>query len=397
MKKILIVVMVVIVVVVMGLCALWKSPNGMYNLMYLLSPDHDFDPTLAAQAPNYTDVSAWAALPEKTDPADLVPEGVLAGDQTGLPAAVFFIHPTAYLHSASWNSPLESDTATEENTLWMMANQASAYNSFCDVYAPYFREASIHAFNPVIGDNGGKALDFAYRDVARAFDYFIEHQAKGRPFIVATHSQGTVHGLRLLKEKIDNTPLYDRMIVAYLVGCTIPADVFGQQFRQIKGCNGPDDLQCVNAWDTYGEGGELGETCPHFIDGGYTPRESKPLCTNPLSWMQGDTRVDASRNKGAVPITGVFNIRFWGKDLAKGRSFSKLEAPLPNHTWAQCVEGVLFVEDQSEGPFKRLALGKNYHGLDYALFYMNIAENTRLRVNTWLEKKENTSTLHKDT
>ena len=177
-------------------------------------------------------------------------------------------------------------------------------------------------------------------------------------------------------------------VAAYLVGCTIPEDVFEQEFQQIRGCNGPDDLHCVNAWDTYGEGGELGQACPHFIDGGYAQRESKPLCTNPLSWMQGDTRVDASRNIGAVPIAGVFNIRFWGEDRGKGQSFPQLEAPLPNYTWAQCIEGVLFAEDQSEGPFEALVMGKNYHGLDYALFYMDIAENTRLRVNTWLEKRE---------
>ncbi len=269
----------------------------------------------------------------------------------------------------------------------MMANQASAYNGCCDVYAPYFREASIHAFNPMTGENGAKTLDFAYRDVARAFDYFIEYQAKGRPFIIATHSQGTVHGLRLLKEKIDGTPLYERMIAAYLVGCTIPSDVFRQQFKQIKGCNGPEDLQCVNAWDTYGEGGKRGESCPHFIDGRYIRGESKPLCINPLSWMQGDARVGATRNLGAVPVAGVFNIRFWGEDRAEGQSFTKLGIPLPNHTWAQCNNGVLFVDDQSKGPFEDLVLGKNYHGLDYALFYMNLVENTKLRVNAWLEKK----------
>ncbi len=100
--------------VVIGMLAILNGTTVMFSLMYLFSPDHDFDPTLAAPAPKYAEQSAWAALPEKTDPADLVPQGTLTRDQTNSPAAVFFIHPTAYLRGDGWNSPLESDTATEE-------------------------------------------------------------------------------------------------------------------------------------------------------------------------------------------------------------------------------------------------------------------------------------------
>jgi hypothetical protein len=61
-------------------------------------------------------------------------------------------------------------------------------------------------------------LDLAYQDVEAAFDYYLQYFNKGRPFIVVRHSQGTTHTLRLLEEKIDNTPLYRQLVAAYVVG-----------------------------------------------------------------------------------------------------------------------------------------------------------------------------------
>jgi hypothetical protein len=68
-----------------------------------------------------------------------------------------------------------------------MANQASVFNGCCDVYAPRYREAAIHVF---FGDAARRdaVLGFAYQDVERAFDYFLEHFSNGRPFVIASHS-----------------------------------------------------------------------------------------------------------------------------------------------------------------------------------------------------------------
>ena len=50
------------------------------------------------------------------------------------------------------------------------------------------------------------ALDQAYEDVLAAFDYFLANFNDGRPIIIASHSQGTVHGARLLADRFDNNP-----------------------------------------------------------------------------------------------------------------------------------------------------------------------------------------------
>src|SRR3546814_4733126 len=61
------------------------------------------------------------------------------------------------------------------------------------------------------------ALGAAYRDVAAAFDYFLS-QNEGRPLILAAHSQGSLHLIRLLHEKVAGTPLASQIVAAYVVG-----------------------------------------------------------------------------------------------------------------------------------------------------------------------------------
>ena len=89
---------------------------------------------------------------------------------------------------------------------------------------------------------------------------------------------------------------------------------------------------------------------------------------------------------GAVPASGAFNTKFYGDDVPSGFRHVTLEAPLPMHTWAQCRNGNLFVADQKDTVFGKMAFGgsKNYHGLDYPLFHMDIRENAKHRVTLFL-------------
>ena len=91
-------------------------------------PSGEFNPDNAVAAPDYSLQDNWAALPELDDPADLVPAGVTALPQGEHSVDTFFIHPTGFLRGADWNWAMDSSTGTEENTKWMMANQASSYN-----------------------------------------------------------------------------------------------------------------------------------------------------------------------------------------------------------------------------------------------------------------------------
>ncbi|MCB1691809.1 MAG: DUF3089 domain-containing protein [Pseudomonadales bacterium] len=365
-----------VVIIVAGIVVTRTGVMGQLmtrSMAAVYGPQEDFDPATAAPLPDYRSAQYWASLPGKDDPADLVPQGV-APRQEPASVDVFFIHPTGYLSGASWNSPMDPNSAAEENTEWMMANQASAYNGCCDIYAPRYREATIFAYFAA-KETREKALDFAYQDVAAAFDYFIDHYSQGRPFIVASHSQGSHHARRLLKEKIDGTPLAARMVAAYPIGSVMVAwsKAYFASLKDIHPCASATDTGCVVTWDTFSE----------HSDG--ISREEDTLCVNPLSWHIDEKLAPADENLGAVPISIPYNLNFSKENEPAGVSFTQLDAPLPGRTWAQCRNGNLYVEDQGNWGTGGAGIGGSYHGLDYALFYMNIRQNAIDRTNAWLK------------
>jgi hypothetical protein len=185
-----------------------RHPAGDLLVLTVMGP---FDPSKSPPPPDYTLPESWAALPSKTDPSDRLPEGLQDGQSAAREHVdVFYIHPTGFDRRDNWNGTVGEEASHGIPTSVMLAGQASAFNGCGQVYAPAYRQASIFAYaQPLVAprrNEGYRALDLAYSDVARAFDHFIEHFSKGRPFIIASHSQGSVHALRLLAEKVDARP-----------------------------------------------------------------------------------------------------------------------------------------------------------------------------------------------
>ena len=365
---------VAVIAVVVGI--LFATGNAMLLTLgwaFLFgAPPLPFDPQDAVAPPDYAQARNWAALPEREGLEDRVPAGTTAAvEQGSAPVDVFFIHPTGFLRGSSWTFSMNADTATEENTQWMMANQASAYNGCCNVYAPRYRQASIFAYfkGPEIRE---EVLGFAYQDVARAFDYFLANFNQGRPSIIASHSQGTHHGVRLLKEKIDGTPLIRRMVAAYVIGGGVASAQF-DEMKDIGLCADETDLHCAVHWDTYSEA-VIEEPINDRIDN---------VCVNPLTWTVDGGLADRSHHIGAVPVSGDFQVGLSGDDKPSGMVFEPLAAPIPNMLQAQCKDGVLYITDQTGTSFGNAGGsfgGGNYHGLDYPVFHMDIRENAQRRV-----------------
>jgi hypothetical protein len=362
-----------IVVVLAGIAAaIHFTGNTLTLIVWLNAPSHGWDLSKKAPAPDYAQADAWAARPGKESFATFVPEGV-ANDPGARAVDVFFVHPTGYLNGGDWNSPLNANSRTEENTKWMMANQASAFNSCCNVYAPRYREASIFRYLDAPPDLAQKSMDFAYADVVRAFEHFIASDNQGRPFIIASHSQGTSHAFRLIAEKIDGTDLAGRMVAAYLIGSQV-TNAEADALKTVHVCTSESQTGCIVHWATWGEG-----------HGAPDDQLDKLVCVNPLTWARDGGRAAAELHKGGVAASGQFSGKVWGDDAPQGVEFLPLTAPMKARTWAECRRGLLVVADQSGGPLASLAFGpKNYHGLDYPLFHMDIRENAKVRVGAYL-------------
>ncbi len=326
---------------------------------------------LAPAAPNaYAAREMWYARPDMAtdNPAEWHPKGVArTGPASGISrgASVFFIHPTSFLTRAAWNAPLD-DTTSADLARTFIRGQASVFNGVGAIWAPRYRQATFGSFLTTKAE-AQRALDAAYRDVALAFDAFLEQAPKDRPIILAGHSQGALHLTRLLREKVAGKPLAARIVAAYVVGWPVSVDT-DLAAMGLPACGAPDQTGCILSWQSFAEPADT-RLVTDAYDGttGFNgrPRKGTPmLCTNPLTGAP-NTAADARANLGAVIPDA---------DLKDGT----LQAAL---TPARCgPRGFLLIGPPPVGIKSYVLPGNNYHVFDYSLFWSNIRVDAARRL-----------------
>ncbi|MDD5557287.1 MAG: DUF3089 domain-containing protein [bacterium] len=354
----------------------WSDPGE--TLRRTLRPAYTFAGTPPPPAPDYRSPDAWAALPWRSDDADLAPPNTRYPEAQATAAAdVFFIHPTGYQKAASWNGPVDDPDAAGAVSL-VMQYLAGAFNAGARVYAPRYRQATLYAFLERETRSGVEALDLAFSDVARAFDLYIAEYNRGRPFILAGHSQGSIHGLRLLQERIVGAPVRERLVAAYLVGMPVPREIPG-----IPPSRAATDTGGVIGWTSFTRDGDprfLTRDMTIWFGGAYRKAEGLALVqVNPLSWELNGGEVPASANPGSLP--------FYGPDGGP--------PPLvPGVTGADASGHVLIVDRPAvpgfpgagpEMPILNADFG-DYHMYEYVLFYESIRGNVVDRVKAFAGK-----------
>ncbi|MEI8114731.1 MAG: DUF3089 domain-containing protein, partial [Bacteroidia bacterium] len=165
-------------------------------------------------APDYSDLKYWAASPFKEDNSDVIP-AFLKDEVRDTRADVFFIHPTSYFgeeKTSPWNADLR-DTVVNNNTDNLsILFQTTVFNGSCRVFAPRYRQGNMEAFYVFDTPQAKAAFELAYQDLKTAFKYYLKHYNKKRPIIIASHSQGSLHAIRLLQEFFDGKPLQKQLV-----------------------------------------------------------------------------------------------------------------------------------------------------------------------------------------
>ncbi len=301
-------------------------------------------------APDYGAEASWAALPGMSDPADGLPEGSDLVDRQGTsPADVFFVYPTVYTDEPAgrfpWNASVTDERLNERIDRSTIKLQASLFNGAGRVYAPRYRQAQISAYYTTDTLAARSAFDTAYADLRNAFRHYLERYNENRPFIIASHSQGTTLGKRLVREFIDGTPLAGKLVVAYLVG--IPVEPY--YFSALPVCEDSTQTGCFVSWRTWQR--------PAL------PATSGPaVVVNPLSWGRDTALVPRDRNLGGT--------------------LRKLKLQ-PGLTDAQVHGNVLWI-NRPHFFGKRLIKFSNWHVADYNLFYANVRANAWQRVRAYV-------------
>lgn len=338
--------------------------------------DVPYDDLPVPPAPDYADAASWAARPGTPNGAEMRPEGVAKLEK--LPVDVFFIHPTTYLEKEYWNAPIDAPAAQAVMARVLKA-QASPFAYTGRVFAPRYRQAAFGAFLAANGDTM-RALDLAYEDVRAAFRHYLLFENDGRPFILAGHSQGTVHGLRLLAEEIAGSPAAQRMIAAYMPGWPVSVREDIGALAGVDMCATPDETGCVVVWQTFAEGGD-----PSYLAQSYAAQaglSGQPkagtdmLCINPVTWRRDDPASVRAAHAGAVPPA------------------PEVDAPIPpvqpRLVAAECGDdGFLYISPPPGGDFTQFLMpGGNYHVYDIHLFYMDVRANTRARAEAFLDARD---------
>lgn len=342
----------------------------------LLRPHTEFGSENAPPAPDYAKASSWAALPESQDQADLLPPGAKDRQKEGA-ADIFFVHPTTYLVGGNWNGDVGDATLDARTDSTSMRNQASIFNAAGPVYAPRYRQGILYAYLDH-DEESLAARDLAYSDVLRAFEHYLEKRRNGRPFVLAGHSQGSHHVLRLLEERIAGTPLAGSLVAAYLVGVPMPADKLERTLPGLPLCHSPSHTGCIVSWNTVTAGIDrtrFRETWHHYPDG-WEKNGDKPLvCVNPLSWSVDDEYAETKGTRRAVRPSLEGELR-------------RTQGPEK----ARCREGLLEVlPDPGFAFHSRGMRSGDYHRSDYPLFHFDLRENVLRRVEAFARRQADPS------
>lgn len=336
----------------------WVPVFMMSSCLGVLRPAHQFAPEKdVSAAPDYRMEDNWAALPDHVDSADAVPSGTLLRDrQRDAPVDVFFVHPTTHLGRGQWNADLNNKALNRITDATTIRKQASVFNSTARIYAPRYRQATLYSFFDEKTKNGDEAIELAYTDVKAAFQYYLDNYNRGRPIILAGHSQGTRHLTHILHDFFDDDPkLRQRLVAAYLIGFNVPEDAL----QIIRPCEDSTQTGCYVAWNTADWGQE------------YAPYKNS-VATNPLTWTRDTITAEARLNLGGVPS-----------------SFDRRDTRVVD---AKVHNGLLWVHKPVRDGYPRFLLpGRpelrhSFHIADYSLFYYNIRQNAEARVRAYRMK-----------
>ncbi|HZB69475.1 MAG TPA: DUF3089 domain-containing protein [Sphingomicrobium sp.] len=324
-----------------------------------------------SSGPGYADHANWIAKPglakdpswwRPTDePRPLVPKG----------AHAFYIHPTTYLERDRWNAPLDERRSSERAALFVQS-QASAFGDVASVWAPRYRQAAYGAF---LLDNkdARAALNLAFSDVERAFDAFIAGIPPGEPIILAGHSQGALHLMRLLKERVARKLLLNRIAAAYVVGwpISVTADL---PALGLPACRSPDHAGCILSWMSFAEPANPDLVIDSYegsagLTGAKRERDDI-LCVNPLSGSQNGAAPPAANRGTLVPSADLRSATL-----------------VPGRVGARCDRGLLILEGSIPllGPY--VLPGNNYHVYDYALFWDAVRTDALRRERAWQARR----------
>ncbi|MEY3541883.1 MAG: hypothetical protein RLZZ204_695 [Bacteroidota bacterium] len=305
--------------------------------------------------PNYSELQFWAAHPNKWDPSDTIPTPLINEPMEKV-ADVFFLHPTTLTglrENGTTNARIDDSVINYKTDYSAILYQASAFNERARIFAPRYRQAHIGMYAEPDSASKYASFNLAYDDIKIAFQYYLEHENKGRPIIIASHSQGTTHATRLLKEFFDQQPLSKQLVCAYLVGMGVKKN----EYVSIPVCKDSSSTGCFVSWRTFRY---------DYNDGWATRTDTTIAVVNPITWKTTNEIADKTMQQGAV----LYNLK-----------------KVYSQTQSAQVEGSALWVSHPKFPGSFLYRSKNFHAGDINLFYVDVRKDVSRKIDAFLKSQ----------
>lgn len=276
--------------------------------------------TSAAASNDYNDGKSWLCRPGRQDTCavDLTTTIVPANGKLTIekwspkpdaPIDCFYVYPTVS-NDATGNS----DMIPGPEETGVIRGQFARFGSVCRVYAPLYRQVTLTALRALIA---GKPIPadrvLSYRDVVDAWNYYLEHDNKGRGVVLIGHSQGSGVLTQLIRNEIDGKPVQTRVISALLLGTSLPVpkgkDV-GGAFQHLPLCHSANQTGCVIAYASFRS------TVPPPANsrfGRVSGENMVAACVNPAALGGGSGELHSYLSAGGSSLGSAAEPRPWVK------------------------------------------------------------------------------------
>ena len=204
-----------------------------------------------------------------------------------------------------------------------------------------------------------------------AFEYYLEHYNNGRPFILASHSQGSNVMIYILQDYMKEHPdVYKRMVAAYVLGYSITDDYLAAN-PDLKFATGSGDTGVIISYNTQAptiEGSD-GVVLPtaHVI--------------NPISWTTAETVAPAADNLGSLQLNSDGSV-VKNADGSPVKVMNFADAQVDN-TKNVLICSTVDVDQYAPGS---ASFGRGvFHSYDFPFYYFNLRANAEERVANYLK------------
>lgn len=307
--------------------------------------------------PDYSQKSSWYQIPEITKDVD-----------------TFYILATEYMgfDEGAPNYAAMDEPEMVEGAPIQYAMNASAFEESTNVFLPFYRQSSLKYAGEVWrrDGNGDAALSgIPYEDITAALDYYFKNYNNGRPFILASHSQGSAISKLVLKKYFKEHPeYYSRMVAAYVIGYAVTKDDLDAN-PHLKFASGESDTGVIISWNTEGKGNVENnvKTCVLYPNA---------ISINPLNWKLDGTYAPTSENLGSLMLNEEQTQFVIGDVGADAQVIPERGVILTNAQIEPMPPELAAVATEFFGPDGR-------HESDYTFYYNNIKANVAKRIATF--------------